>query len=232
MNRAVMGPAERYREFVASLAPKRARLHVPKMMRVRWLTAAYEAWLLGDVAQMLPVAVPTWCADREHAFVDASGLITSGAGALRLVLRRDLCGGGALSRGNIVMRSALSKRSRYPLNRAGSRPGYCSGMEDATGAPSSFAVWDPKRLRASGRDGETVSPVAPQNAAFPTYKAPRVHHAQPGHRDQQRPVTAAQSRTRRRTPQGDVELMAKKQVLGFQPAPRLEQVDHEHSERV
>src|SRR5262249_32609653 len=35
-------------------------------------------------------------------------------------------------------------------------PGNCSGMEEATGAPSSFAVWDPKRLRASGRDGETV----------------------------------------------------------------------------
>src|SRR5260221_3531625 len=29
-------------------------------------------------------------------------------------------------------------------------------MEEATGAPSSFAVSDPKRLRASGRDGETV----------------------------------------------------------------------------
>ena len=29
-------------------------------------------------------------------------------------------------------------------------------MEEATGAPSSFAVWDPKRLRASGRDGERV----------------------------------------------------------------------------
>src|SRR5437870_2590691 len=26
-------------------------------------------------------------------------------------------------------------------------------MEEATGAPSSFADWDPKRLRASGRDG-------------------------------------------------------------------------------
>jgi hypothetical protein len=29
-------------------------------------------------------------------------------------------------------------------------------MEEATGAPSSFADSDPKRLRASGRDGETV----------------------------------------------------------------------------
>jgi hypothetical protein len=33
----------------------------------------------------------------------------------------------------------------------------------------------------------------------------------PGHPDQQGPVTAAQSKTRRRTPQGDAELMAKEQ---------------------
>src|SRR5262249_26310821 len=43
--------------------------------------------------------------------------------------------------------------SSYPfLADAGSCPGNCSGMEEATGAPSSFAVWHPKRLRASGRD--------------------------------------------------------------------------------
>jgi hypothetical protein len=29
-------------------------------------------------------------------------------------------------------------------------------MEEATGAPSSFAVYDPRRLRASGRDGGGV----------------------------------------------------------------------------
>src|SRR6476620_9268518 len=34
-------------------------------------------------------------------------------------------------------------------------------MEEATGAPSSFTVWDPKRLRASGRDGETVMTEPP-----------------------------------------------------------------------
>src|SRR5258708_4555445 len=34
-------------------------------------------------------------------------------------------------------------------------------MEEATGAPSSFAVSDPKRLRASGRDGQTVMTDAP-----------------------------------------------------------------------
>jgi hypothetical protein len=52
------------------------------------------------------------------------------------------------------------------------------------------------------------------------------------HPYQQRPVTAAQSRTKRRMPQGDAELMTEKQVLGFKPASRLEQVGDEHSERV
>src|SRR6266540_3748548 len=52
--------------------------------------------------------------------------------------------------------------SSYPfLVDAGSRSGNCSGMEEATGAPSSFAVWEPKRLRASGRDGETVMTEPP-----------------------------------------------------------------------
>src|SRR5206468_12694906 len=34
-------------------------------------------------------------------------------------------------------------------------------MVEATGAPSSFTVWDPKRLRASGRDGKTVMTEPP-----------------------------------------------------------------------
>src|SRR5262249_58428551 len=54
----------------------------------------------------------------------------------------------------------------------------------------------------------------------------------PGHPDQQGPVTAAHSRTRRRTPQGDAELVAKEQVLRFKPARRLEEVDDEHCERM
>jgi hypothetical protein len=40
----------------------------------------------------------------------------------------------------------------------------------------------------------------------------------------------ARQDVRRSTPQGDAELMTKKQVLGFKPAPRLEQVNNEHSE--
>jgi hypothetical protein len=38
--------------------------------------------------------------------------------------------------------------------------------------------------------------------------------------------------TRWRPPQSDVELMAEKQILGFKLAPRIEQVDDEHSECV
>jgi hypothetical protein len=39
------------------------------------------------------------------------------------------------------------------LADAGSCPGNCSGLEEATGVPSSSTVYDPRRLRASGRDG-------------------------------------------------------------------------------
>src|SRR5215470_10632770 len=54
----------------------------------------------------------------------------------------------------------------------------------------------------------------------------------PGHPDQQGPVTAAQPKARRRTPQRDAELMAEEQVLGFNPARRLEEVNDEHCERM
>jgi hypothetical protein len=56
--------------------------------------------------------------------------------------------------------------------------------------------------------------------------------SEPCHQYQQRPVNPAQPKTRRRTPQGDVELMTEKKVLGFKPPPRLEHVGDEHSERV
>jgi hypothetical protein len=41
-------------------------------------------------------------------------------------------------------------------------------MEEATGAPSSLAVWDPKRLRASGRDAGAVMtrPPSPLTMLF------------------------------------------------------------------
>src|SRR5262249_36383373 len=55
---------------------------------------------------------------------------------------------------------------------------------------------------------------------------------EPGHPHQQRSVTAAQSKARRCTPQGNAELVAKEQVLHFKSARRLEEVDDEHCERM
>jgi hypothetical protein len=52
------------------------------------------------------------------------------------------------------------------------------------------------------------------------------------HPYQQRPITAVQPQPRRRSPQCDVKLMMKKQVLGFQPASRLENVDNEEPQHV
>ena len=55
---------------------------------------------------------------------------------------------------------------------------------------------------------------------------------EPGHPYEQRAITAAKSKTRWCPPQSDVELMAKKQILCFKPASRLEQIGDEHAERV
>jgi hypothetical protein len=43
-------------------------------MRIRRFAGAHEAWLEGDVAKMLLVAVATWRTYREHALVDPLGL--------------------------------------------------------------------------------------------------------------------------------------------------------------
>src|SRR5262245_58166654 len=71
MDRAMMDTAERHGEFIAGLAAERTRLQVAQVMRVRWLATADEAWLLGDSAKVLPVAITPWCSNREEALVDA-----------------------------------------------------------------------------------------------------------------------------------------------------------------
>src|SRR5207248_1550343 len=76
MSRAVVGAAKRDGEFVAGFASERPRLDVSKMMRVRRLAAANEAWLLGHIAQMVPIAVTTRRSNREHTLIDSSGLTT------------------------------------------------------------------------------------------------------------------------------------------------------------
>jgi hypothetical protein len=79
MNRAVMDSAEGHREFIAGLTAERPWLQVSKMMRVRWLTAANEAGLSGDKAQVLPIAIAPRRANREYTLVDAAGPITAAA---------------------------------------------------------------------------------------------------------------------------------------------------------
>ena len=54
---------------------------------------------------------------------------------------------------------------------------------------------------------------------------------EPGHPYEQDAITAAKPETRLCPPQGDVELLTKKQILRFKPTARLEQVDNEYSER-
>jgi hypothetical protein len=65
MDRAMMNPAERHGEFIAGLAAECARLQITKMMRVRRPATADEAWLLGDRAKVLPVAITSWCGNSE-----------------------------------------------------------------------------------------------------------------------------------------------------------------------
>jgi hypothetical protein len=83
MDRAMMETAERHGEFIAGPAAERARLQVAKMMRIRWLAAADEARLFGDVAKVLSIAIAPRRGNGEHALVDAAGLIRIGASAFR-----------------------------------------------------------------------------------------------------------------------------------------------------
>src|SRR5262249_47298846 len=64
--------------------------------------------------------------------------------------------------------------SSYPiLADAGSCPGNCSGMEEATGAPSSFAVTSEAAAGFRSRRGPSHDStlVTPHNAPLSTYKA-------------------------------------------------------------
>ena len=66
ISQSSMGAAQRHCKFVAGGATQRAGLHVPKMMmRIRLPAAAHEARLLSDIGQMLPVAIPARCGNRE-----------------------------------------------------------------------------------------------------------------------------------------------------------------------
>jgi hypothetical protein len=98
-----------------------------------------------------------------------------------------------------------------------------------------FAIdlWPPARFRDFQRQN-AVKPARYQRRMVSGWTTRRIEQACPelGQPHHQRPVTDARPKTWRRTPQGDAELMTKKQVLDFKPAPRLEEVDGEHGERM
>lgn len=67
---AVMRPAQRYREFVADLAPHRAVLGEPQMMGISRASPAHQARLRCHELEMRFVTIPTGLANRELAFLD------------------------------------------------------------------------------------------------------------------------------------------------------------------
>src|SRR6266511_2861007 len=91
MHRTMMPAAEWDRELIADLAAERAGLGKSEVVGVRGLAAAHETRLLGDIAQVLPVAIAPWSGDREDALVDA----------LHLTSLSSFGGGNHLGPGNL-----------------------------------------------------------------------------------------------------------------------------------
>src|SRR6516165_7015494 len=75
----MMPSTERDRELISDLAAERAWLGKSEVVGVRGPAAAHETRLLGDVAQVLPVAIAPRGSNREDALVDALRLIRVGA---------------------------------------------------------------------------------------------------------------------------------------------------------
>src|SRR5262245_10804382 len=102
---------------------------------------------------------------------------------------------------SLLIRRIRSRNSRAILGRPASPPRFPA----------------PERRETStmpAKDGLRLNDMRRTKQAWP----------EPGQPHHQGPVTAAQSNARRRTPQSDVELMAKEQVLGLKSARRLEEV--------
>src|SRR5262249_56145956 len=96
----MMPATERDREFIADLAAERTGLGKSEVVWVRGLAAAPETRLLGDIAQVLPVAIATRSRDREDALIDPhligagfihlANLVTTSAATFRRVDVQDL----------------------------------------------------------------------------------------------------------------------------------------------
>ncbi len=74
MRRTVMPATEGHRELITDLAAERTGLRKSEVMGVRRLAAADETRLLGDIAQVLPLAMALNANPRVgtklHIFVD------------------------------------------------------------------------------------------------------------------------------------------------------------------
>src|SRR6516165_2071193 len=96
VHRAMMPAAEWDRELIADLTAERARLSKSEVVGVRGLAAAEQTRLLGDIAQVLPVAIATRGRDCEDALIDALRLTSVSA-----------FGGGNHLRGNLRHRRII-----------------------------------------------------------------------------------------------------------------------------
>ena len=79
MHRTMVPATEWDRKLIADLAAEGTGLGESEVVWVRGRAAADEARLLGDIAQVLTVAIATRGSDRENALVDALRLTSDGA---------------------------------------------------------------------------------------------------------------------------------------------------------
>ena len=192
-----------------------------------------------------------------HIYAIAAGYRTSGAPRIRATPRA--CVTTAAVSCRVITRTCRRHESRLDggrrrrimcldtIDSATSNPSFRSSpwMRGAptTGSPvhSSDAIRVARARSWVFQRGRGISnPNSPSDATAGSRPARRpgpdragsAARPQPGHLHQQCAITTTQPATRTLSPQGDVELMTKKQVLGFKPALRLEQIGDIRSKQV
>src|SRR4051812_5067289 len=96
MKLTVMAAAQGHGELVAHFEAERPRLRGLQVVRVARLSAADEAGLSGDVAEVRFITAALGLGDRQDAFVDAAGEKVFGRWRER---RRDRLGSGCTVEG-------------------------------------------------------------------------------------------------------------------------------------
>jgi hypothetical protein len=72
MDLAMVSPAQRYGELIAHLASECLRLREPKMVGIRRLAAADQAWLFCDEPNVVLIPNAPWLWQGKRAFVDTA----------------------------------------------------------------------------------------------------------------------------------------------------------------